>query len=134
MTTILAIESSCDETGIGIAELADDGTVTLLADEVGLGKTIEACLLLREYLLRGLVRRILILVPAPLVSQWHEELESKFKLDFSIPPRTGSADRPEYWSETDRVLVSLAFAKNRKRAEFVAATPWDLVIVEEASS
>ena len=40
--------------------------------------------------------------------------------------------RSEYWAETDRVLVSLAFAKNRKRADFVAATPWDLVIVDEA--
>src|SRR3990172_4445695 len=54
----------------------------LLADEVGLGKTIEACLILREYLLRGLIRRVLILVPPPLVSQWQEELRSKFALDF----------------------------------------------------
>src|SRR5437016_3422781 len=59
----------------------------LLADEVGLGKTIEAGLLLREYLLRGMARRVLILVPAPLVSQWHEELSSKFSLEFTIPPK-----------------------------------------------
>ena len=64
----------------------------LLADEVGLGKTIEACLLLREYLLRGLAQRILILVPSPLVTQWHEELLAKFSLDFSIPPRTAKAN------------------------------------------
>ena len=63
----------------------------LLADEVGLGKTIEACLLLREYLLRGMARRVLILVPAPLVSQWHEELSSKFDLDLPFPQR---ASRP----------------------------------------
>src|SRR5258707_5739926 len=69
----------------------------LLADEVGLGKTIEACLLLREYLLRGLVRRVLILVPAPLVSQWHGELEEKFSLDFTVPARTVAGDRPEFW-------------------------------------
>jgi len=104
----------------------------LLADEVGLGKTIEACLLLREYLLRGLVRRVLILVPTPLVSQWHEELATKFHLEFSIPPRTGHADRPEYWQRAERVLVSLGFAKSRKRAALVAAVPWDLVIVDEA--
>ena len=55
----------------------------LLADEVGLGKTIEACLLLREYLLRGLARRVLILVPNPLVSQWQDELAGKFGLDFT---------------------------------------------------
>src|SRR5713101_400880 len=81
----------------------------LLADEVGLGKTIEACLLLREYLLRGMVRRVLILVPAPLVSQWHEELTSKFDLEFSIPPRSAAADRPEFWTQNDRILASLAF-------------------------
>jgi hypothetical protein len=56
----------------------------LLADEVGLGKTIEAGLLLREYLLRGLVRRVLILVPAPLVSQWDGELREKFGLEFAV--------------------------------------------------
>lgn len=104
----------------------------LLADEVGLGKTIEACLLVREYLLRGLVRRVLILVPSPLVSQWHEELSSKFGLEFSIPPRNGLADRPEYWADTDRVLASMAFVKIRKRAEIIASVPWDLVIVDEA--
>jgi SNF2 family DNA or RNA helicase len=104
----------------------------LLADEVGLGKTIEACLLLREYLLRGLAGRVLILVPTPLVSQWHEELLSKFHLHFSIPPRTATADRADYWRQTDRVLVSLAFAKSRKRAELVADPLWDLVIVDEA--
>ena len=104
----------------------------LLADEVGLGKTIEACLLLREYLLRGMVRRVLILVPSPLVSQWHEELSSKFDLDFTIPPRGVTADRAEFWSGHDRVLASLAFVKAKKRAELVAAQPWDLVIVDEA--
>ncbi|MGA2034059.1 MAG: DEAD/DEAH box helicase, partial [Thermoguttaceae bacterium] len=104
----------------------------LLADEVGLGKTIEACLLLREYLLRGLAKRVLILVPTPLVSQWREELQSKFGLEFSIPPRTRQADRLDYWTGTDRVLASLAFAKSQRRAEAVAAAPWDLVIVDEA--
>ncbi len=104
----------------------------LLADEVGLGKTIEACLLLREYLLRGLVRRVLILVPAPLVSQWHEELSSKFGLEFSVPPRTATANRAEYWQQTDCVLASLSFVKSRKRAELVADAAWDLVIVDEA--
>ena len=104
----------------------------LLADEVGLGKTIEACLLLREYLLRGLAKRILILVPSPLVSQWREELTSKFSLEFSVPPRTAEANRPEYWSQTDRVLASLSFAKSKRRADVVTACPWDLVIVDEA--
>lgn len=104
----------------------------LLADEVGLGKTIEACLLLREYLLRGLARRVLILVPSPLVSQWREELSGKFGLEFEVPPRTAAADQPDYWAEHDRVLSSIAFAKGRRRAAAVTAAPWDLVIVDEA--
>jgi SNF2 family DNA or RNA helicase len=104
----------------------------LLADEVGLGKTIEACLLLREYLLRGMARRVLILVPSPLVSQWHEELSSKFDLEFTVPPKGVTADRTEFWSSHDRVLASLAFVKTKKRAAVVAAEPWDLVIVDEA--
>lgn len=104
----------------------------LLADEVGLGKTIEACLLLREYLLRGMARRVLILVPAPLVSQWHEELSGKFDLEFTIPPKGVAADRAEFWAGHDRVLASLAFAKAKKRSAIVAAQSWDLVIVDEA--
>ena len=55
----------------------------LLADEVGLGKTIEAGLLLREYLLRGMVKRVLILTPPALVGQWNEELSGKFGLEFA---------------------------------------------------
>ncbi|MBI3840290.1 MAG: DEAD/DEAH box helicase family protein [Planctomycetia bacterium] len=104
----------------------------LLADEVGLGKTIEACLLLREYLLRGMARRVLILVPAPLVSQWHEELSGKFDLEFTIPSKGVSADRAEFWAGHDRVLASLAFVKTKKRAALATAQPWDLVIVDEA--
>ncbi len=104
----------------------------LLADEVGLGKTIEACLLLREYLLRGLARRVLILVPAPLVSQWEEELREKFSLDFTVAGKGDSAAGPEFWIENDRVLSSLSFAKSKKRAEHAAAANWDLVIVDEA--
>ena len=103
----------------------------LLADEVGLGKTIEACLLLREYLLRSLVKRVLILVPSPLVSQWHDELQGKFGLDFTVPPRTSAADQPEFWSGHERVLASLAFVKGKKRSALVAAQHWDLVIVDE---
>ncbi|HEV7221509.1 MAG TPA: SNF2-related protein [Pirellulales bacterium] len=104
----------------------------LLADEVGLGKTIEACLLLREYLLRGMARRVLILTPAPLVSQWHEELSGKFELEFAIPPKGAAANRPDFWARHDRVLASLPFVKTKRRAAIVAAQPWDLVIVDEA--
>ena len=62
----------------------------ILADEVGLGKTIEAGVILKEYVLRSLVQRVLILVPASLVSQWRAELKGKLDLDFAAartPPR-----------------------------------------------
>jgi len=104
----------------------------LLADEVGLGKTIEACLLLREYLLRGLIKRVLILVPAQLVSQWHEELAGRFRLDFVIPPRTAESRTMEFWGENDQVLMSLASAKSKRHADCIRQVPWDLVIVDEA--
>ncbi len=104
----------------------------LLADEVGLGKTIEACLLLREYLLRGLARRVLILVPNPLVTQWQDELEGKFGLDFQIPPRTAQSAQPDYWESHERVLVSTSFARSGSRPAAIASAPWDIVIVDEA--
>ncbi len=103
----------------------------LLADEVGLGKTIEACLLLREYLLRGMMKRVLILVPPALVSQWSEELSSKFGLDFAIA-ESGHALKDLFWSQTDRVLASLSLAKSPRHFDAVTACPWDLVIVDEA--
>lgn len=57
----------------------------LLADEVGLGKTIEAGLVLKEYLVRQMVSRVLIVTPPGLVEQWQEELASKFKLGIDKP-------------------------------------------------
>ncbi|MDR3212058.1 MAG: DEAD/DEAH box helicase [Planctomycetota bacterium] len=99
----------------------------LLADEVGLGKTIEACLLLREYLLRGLARRVLILTPAPLVTQWREELAMKFGLEFTVPDSAAAA-----WTSGDRILCSIGMAKSRRHFAAVTACQWDLVIVDEA--
>lgn len=103
----------------------------LLADEVGLGKTIEAGLLLREYLLRGMIRRVLILVPAALVGQWHEELTTKFNLDF-ITAERGQTFADGFWRDTERVLASLALAKSPRHFEAVSASSWDLVVVDEA--
>ena len=104
----------------------------LLADEVGLGKTIEACLLLREYLLRGLAKRVLILVPTTLVSQWREELASKFHLEFSTPPCTGAADRPDYWEAQIGCWLRWPSPRAASGPSLVTEVPWDLVIVDEA--
>lgn len=105
----------------------------LLADEVGLGKTIEACLLLKEYILRGLVERVLILTPPSLVSQWREELDSKFALTFATT-ESGAyrTDPQQFWRETPRLIASLNVAKAVGHAEILQDIAYDLVIVDEA--
>jgi superfamily II DNA or RNA helicase len=105
----------------------------LLADEVGLGKTVEALMILREYQLRGAVRRALVIVPPALVGQWVGELASKA----GITPRTTEdaalrADPEAFWKSDGVVVASLATARAPRHVEAVQATPWDLVIVDEA--
>ncbi len=65
----------------------------LLADEVGLGKTIEAGMALKEYLLRGMVEKVLILTPASLVGQWEEEMASKFDIPCATSYDAAAAER-----------------------------------------
>lgn len=98
----------------------------ILADEVGLGKTIEAGLILKEYALRGLVRRVLILTPASLTGQWREEMESKFDLPFSILRRL-----PD-WERHPMLIASMDTAKRPPHRSAAQGRPWDLVIVDEA--
>lgn len=98
----------------------------ILADEVGLGKTIEAGLILKEYVLRGLVRRALLLTPAALVSQWREEMGAKFALEFS---HIRSLDD---WVGQDFVVASLDRAKRGEHRAAAHRSSWDLVIVDEA--
>ncbi len=103
----------------------------LLADEVGLGKTIEAAMALKEFLLRGLARTVLILTPPGLVSQWKEELETKFDLTFRTTDEAGFAEGPGFW-ESERVIASINLAKSKAHAEQVTKRDYDLVIVDEA--
>jgi SNF2 family DNA or RNA helicase len=105
----------------------------LLADEVGLGKTIEACMILKEYLLRGHVRRVLILVPPALVGQWKGELEEKF----AVPALTTldaafRRDPKAFWSSGPVLVASLALARNAAHCENLQAQQFDLVVVDEA--
>jgi SNF2 family DNA or RNA helicase len=79
-----------------------------LADEVGLGKTIEAGIVLKEYLLRGAVRTVLVLVPASLCEQWRAELWEKFELDFVVS--RGPAGQ---WGRHPLVISSLETARPR---------------------
>jgi len=106
----------------------------LLADEVGLGKTIEAGLVLKEYLLRQMVARVLILTPPGLAEQWQEELAVKFNL-----PDFVTSNAPEFrslgtqaWARYPRVIASLATARRADHAQAITALEYDLVIVDEA--
>lgn len=114
----------------------------LLADEVGLGKTVEAGLILRELWLRGVVRRALILAPRSLLRQWQEELHEKFAL--SVPLYDGAVFRdihgrefapstPNPWDGVSLALASSQLVKRKDRRDLLlSARPWDLVIVDEA--
>ncbi|MED0757276.1 SNF2-related protein [Aneurinibacillus thermoaerophilus] len=98
----------------------------LLADEVGLGKTIEAGLVLKEYIVRGLVKKVLILVPASLVVQWVRELNNKFLI-------SAAAQRKEYmWTQYDILVASIDTAKRPPHRDIVLNQSYDLVIVDEA--
>jgi len=121
----------------------------LLADDVGLGKTVEAGLILTELLLRRRIRRVLILCPASLRYQWQQEMKDKFALSFDV------VDRPEThamqkrlgldanpWRVFTRIVASYHYLRQPdvleqfraacRQPEGFAQLPWDLLIVDEA--
>ncbi len=104
----------------------------LLADEVGLGKTIEAGMALKEYLLRGMAERVLILTPATLVGQWQEEMLTKFEVEFATTyDASARSDSLTFWSQP-RVIASIATARRPEHQAALAQQNYDLVIVDEA--
>jgi SNF2 family DNA or RNA helicase len=106
----------------------------LLSDEVGLGKTIEALMVLLEYQVRGMASRVLILAPPALVPQWVGELAAKAGIAARTTDRTDRTDRDDdtTWRGDGIVVASLATARMQRTAPLVQAEPWDLVIVDEA--
>ncbi len=104
----------------------------LLCDEVGMGKTVEAGLIALEYILRGLVRRVLVLAPPSLVEQWREEMQSKFNLDFIVYDSPVFKAHPNPWQEFPRIIASIDTAKRDSKREQVLGAAYDLVIVDEA--
>ena len=127
----------------------------LLADEVGLGKTIEAGLILRELKLRGMAKRILVVAPKGLVRQWQAEMRLHFGETFHfVEPAQLAAYRPwrseqeNLWRTQDQVICSLDSVKplegrrgwsaeqlasyNRERFEDLVSAQWDLVIIDES--
>jgi hypothetical protein len=139
--------------------ISGDRVRYLLADEVGLGKTIEAGLVMRELKLRGLVRRILVVSPKGIATQWVAEMQTHFNEQFQLvlgddigtlqrlAPQ-GADHRNSAWSMLDQVIVSLDSVKpmdkrrgwtaervaeyNRSRFEDLITAGWDLVVVDEA--
>lgn len=109
----------------------------LLADEVGLGKTIEAGMIIHQQVLSGRASRVLIVVPETLQHQWLVEMLRRFNLHFSIFDEErcveAYADSDNPFDTAQLVLCSLDFLrKSRKRAEQAAEGEWDLLVVDEA--
>ena len=110
----------------------------LLSDEVGLGKTIEAAMVIKELRARGFARRVLVLVPSGLVRQWQFELKTKFNETFAIFDRntlqylrSKGVNNP--WTDHDSVITSQEWASwSQERRDEIASVDWDLVIVDEA--
>ncbi len=98
----------------------------ILADEVGLGKTIEAGMIIKEYLLRGLAKKVLILTPASLCRQWAAELSQKFSLYPVI------AKRDFDWERYDLIIASIDLAKQDKHRKIIQNLYYDLLVVDEA--
>jgi superfamily II DNA or RNA helicase len=107
----------------------------LIADEVGLGKTIETALILRELASRGELQRALIVVPAGLVDNWRRELNEVFNLDFEVFGSEGDVTdrKSNAFAKHNRLIVSVDTLKRRERVKrLLAAPPWDLVVFDEA--
>lgn len=113
-------------------------TRILIADDVGLGKTIEAGLIISELMQRGKVKRILILTPANLKEQWQEAMEYFFHMESKI---ISSLSRKEYekqlpaganpWQYFQVVIASIDYAKAPEVKHLIQEQPWDLLLVDE---
>jgi superfamily II DNA or RNA helicase len=104
----------------------------LLADEVGLGKTIEAGMVVKEYMLRGMAEHVLILTPASLVGQWREEMAEKFAIDCATTHDKLLRDDPAAFWAQPRVIASMAAARRKEHAALLSEQSYDVVVVDEA--
>lgn len=120
--------------------LADPRRSLLIADDVGLGKTIEAGICLLELIARGVGDRILLVVPPGLIPQWIDEMWEKFGLEFRPIENSASLDRAQTavsegvqpWAYFNRVITSVEFLKRRDVHAAALAQPWDAIVVDEA--
>ena len=105
----------------------------LLSDEVGLGKTIEAGLVIKELLTRGMVKRFLVLTVPSLVDQWEEELADKFGLATVTTNHAESrGDAQKFWRENSGIIASLHTLKQPAHLELARQIHWDILVVDEA--
>jgi superfamily II DNA or RNA helicase len=121
------------------AVLAGQATRLLLADAVGLGKTIQAGVVVSELIARGVVTSALVLCPAGLRDQWQEELRGRFALDAVVfDCRSAARQAAELplgvnpWKTQRLAIASVDYIKRPEILPAVRAVPWDLVIVDEA--
>ena len=112
----------------------------LLADDVGLGKTIEAGISLLELIARGVGKRILLVVPPGLIPQWLDEMSEKFGLEFHVLADAASVDQAQTqlvdgvqpWHFFDRVITSTEYLKRQEVSAVALHRPWDAIVVDEA--
>ena len=105
----------------------------LIADDVGLGKTIEVGLLLAALRRRRQARRVLIVCPAGIASQWQDEMRHKFNQDFFIYGRDFFINQTSHWATYDRVIVSIDRAKSDYHSPvFNESGEWDVIVFDEA--
>ncbi|MCP9469936.1 MAG: DEAD/DEAH box helicase [Nitrospira sp.] len=112
----------------------------LIADDVGLGKTIEAGICLLELIARGVGKRILLVVPPGLIPQWLDEMWEKFGLEFQPIENSAALDRAQTavseglqpWAYFDRVITSTEYLKRRDVHAAALTHPWDVIVVDEA--
>lgn len=107
----------------------------LVADDVGLGKTIEAGLILWPLLSRDNVKRLLIICPSSLVSQWQARLRRMFDIRIATYVSESDSDTSDFWHTHPQVVASMHTLRkdsNKRHERMLEAPPWDLVLVDEA--
>jgi ERCC4-related helicase len=107
----------------------------MVADDVGLGKTIEAGITLSSYLADNPHCRVLVLTPAALKYQWHERLKDMFDIIIPVYESVNDTERTSFWKTSDQVIASyntLSLDHKGRIQRLLDAEPWDLLVVDEA--
>ena len=113
--------------------MTSDQSNWLIADDVGLGKTIEVGLLLAALKRRRQARRVLVVCPAGMVRQWQDEMRYKFNEDFLIYGSDFNINQSSFWSRYDKVIVSIDRAKSERHSTILGDSDyWDVIVFDEA--